>query len=1155
VNVSLGFALERGRVAIDSARLQSGNSQIEFSGSVEDLASPRASLRYAARVSQADVAQFLQTKLLESGTVQSTGRVVWAGGASFTVIGRLNAYNLEYRDSSIRLAGFRADGALLASPSGLDVTGLRLSGDYVLPGNRIPVDAQIARASVRGADIDFRGLGLALLGGSFQGEAWLGALDRYRITGDVAGFEARRVVATYSAAALPWNARVSGPIQLEGALHHGEPDLRAALNLAVKPEPGGPPVRGQVTASYDSPSGILDLGRSNLVLPASRAEFSGAIGRELRVRVETRDLSELLPAFGESAAAFPVKLEGGEATFEGAITGSLDEPHIAGHLSAGRFSYSGTSFDSLAGNVTVFSGNAKLADAALARGPLHAQFQAAVALRDWQTGPTSEIFGSGTLRTAAVKELADLAGWREAPVSGTLDASVQASGTVARPILQSDMAIAAGAFQGEPFDRFTAHVSYSGDTLEVASGQVTAGAKQAQVAASYHHAAGDFGTGLLRFQASGNAMPLDQIRTLHDARPEIVGTIQVSAHGAIGIHPPRAGQRVLDVTDLHGDVSVRGLELNGQRLGDAHVTADSEGSVLRAKLDGDFGDSTLRGEGSWRLEDDYPGSARVAFSKLDLARLRNLLSSPKASPARFSGSAEGELRVDGPFLRFEAVKAELRVSQLELGPAADAGSDPTTAELRLRNEGPIVASVANSVATIASARLKGRSTDLTIGGRVLLDRDDALDLRVNGQIDLAAIGELVPDLSSSGVVTANATVRGSPGDPQIGGRMELRNVSLTVAGFRNEFSNGNGVILFTGNRATIQTLKGETGGGNVQFTGFFGFGSQALFRLYANAQNVRVRYPEGLSSMINATLSLTGSSQRSQFAGTVTILRAAFNPGTDVGSVLTHSAEPVETPAARTGWIGGLNFDIQFQPSPDIRVQSSLTQDIAVETTALRLRGTVSNPVLAGRINITQGQVEFYGTKYTVNQGTIVFSNALKIEPVLNIDMQTKARGIDVTLSVTGPLSKLSLNPRSDPPLQLAEIIALLASGDAPTSDPAALARQSAAPNSWQQIGASALLGQAVATPVTGRLERFFGVSRLRIDPTLPGVDYNPQARITIEQQITPSITFTYITVINSSNPQVVSMQWDFSKQWTMRLEREENGVFGMDFLVKKQFR
>ena len=104
-------------------------------------------------------------------------------------------------------------------------------------------------------------------------------------------------------------------------------------------------------------------------------------------------------------------------------------------------------------------------------------------------------------------------------------------------------------------------------------------------------------------------------------------------------------------------------------------------------------------------------------------------------------------------------------------------------------------------------------------------------------------------------------------------------------------------------------------------------------------------------------------------------------------------------------------------------------------------------------------------------------------------------------------------------------------------------------------MGASALLGQAIASPVAGRLQRFFGVSRLRIDPTQPGIEtMNPQARVTLEQQITPEITFTYVTVVTSSNPQVVRMEWAFARQWSAVLLREETGVFGLDFFYKRRF-
>jgi len=103
-------------------------------------------------------------------------------------------------------------------------------------------------------------------------------------------------------------------------------------------------------------------------------------------------------------------------------------------------------------------------------------------------------------------------------------------------------------------------------------------------------------------------------------------------------------------------------------------------------------------------------------------------------------------------------------------------------------------------------------------------------------------------------------------------------------------------------------------------------------------------------------------------------------------------------------------------------------------------------------------------------------------------------------------------------------------------------------------MGASALVGQALANPVAGRLQRFFGVSRIKIDPQLTGV-VSPQARLTLEQQITPDITFTYITNITRSNPQIIRIEWALNRQWSVVALREENGLFGMDFYYKKLFK
>jgi translocation and assembly module TamB len=147
------------------------------------------------------------------------------------------------------------------------------------------------------------------------------------------------------------------------------------------------------------------------------------------------------------------------------------------------------------------------------------------------------------------------------------------------------------------------------------------------------------------------------------------------------------------------------------------------------------------------------------------------------------------------------------------------------------------------------------------------------------------------------------------------------------------------------------------------------------------------------------------------------------------------------------------------------------------------------------------------------------------------------------------------LTYRSDPPLQANEIIPLLALGRAPTSDPALLLRQNGQDQSWQQIGASSLVGQALQTLEGGRLQRYFGVSRLKIDPKLTGLGNSPEAQLTIEQQISKDISFTYVSSFAQQQQQQFRLEWSATRQWSVLAVRDENGLFGVEFQFKKQFK
>jgi translocation and assembly module TamB len=80
-------------------------------------------------------------------------------------------------------------------------------------------------------------------------------------------------------------------------------------------------------------------------------------------------------------------------------------------------------------------------------------------------------------------------------------------------------------------------------------------------------------------------------------------------------------------------------------------------------------------------------------------------------------------------------------------------------------------------------------------------------------------------------------------------------------------------------------------------------------------------------------------------------------------------------------------------------------------------------------------------------------------------------------------------------------------------------------------------------------------VSKLRIDPQLTGVENNPQARLTVEQQVNKNVTFTYITNIATANQVIVRIEWALNKHWYAVAVRDENGLFGLDFFYKKRFK
>jgi translocation and assembly module TamB len=756
---------------------------------------------------------------------------------------------------------------------------------------------------------------------------------------------------------------------------------------------------------------------------------------------------------------------------------------------------------------------------------------------------------TASIANLPIEQALVVAGRRDIPVRGTLSADAKLSGTTQAPVVNATLTIANGVAYQEPFDRLQADIGYTNTAIDLRSARLEAGPSNLSATGNFTHPAGDMENGQVKFRVESNQLQLARFKTIQNAKPGLAGAVQLVADGAATL---RKGAAPLFST-LNANLSARGLAVENKPLGDLTATATTKGQDVVFDLNSNIARADIRGAGRMTLAGDYPLDAKLTFNNLTYSGLRPLLGGDQQA---FDASANGQITVTGPASKTDQLRGTVEIARLVANSApAQPGRKPRV-EFELHNEGPIVAALDKSVITVRSAHIVGPFTDVSLTGTASIADPKSMNLRANGKVRLELIEAFSPNVFSSGNVSLNAAVTGTMDKPVVNGALKLENASFNMLDVPNGLSNANGTVTFSGTQAIIQNLTGETGGGKVTLGGFVTYGGPELtFRVTANADRIRVTAPENLTTQASARLVAAGTTTRSLVSGTVTIEDIAMRSNSDVGSILNQAAAPPSAKTASTGVLAGMRLDVKIQTAPEVQVRTTLTQNVRLDAN-LNLRGTPDNPGMIGRVVVTQGEVVFFGSKYNIDQGTVSFFNPNRVNPILNIDLETTVQGIDVTLSVTGPVDRMKLSYRSEPPMPFTDLVSLLASGKPPTTDPVLAARAPSAPQqNLQQAGASTLLGQAVANPVSGRLQRLFGVSRLKIDPQITGSTNTPQATMTLQQQISRDITFTYIQDVTQSNPQIIRIEWAIDPHWAAIAQRDRNGMFNINFFYKKRFR
>ncbi len=238
-----------------------------------------------------------------------------------------------------------------------------------------------------------------------------------------------------------------------------------------------------------------------------------------------------------------------------------------------------------------------------------------------------------------------------------------------------------------------------------------------------------------------------------------------------------------------------------------------------------------------------------------------------------------------------------------------------------------------------------------------------------------------------------------------------------------------------------------------------------------------------------------------------------------------------------------MHLDINIKAPGTLRLDNNLASLVA--TADLSLSGSPIDPQLLGRVEIERGKVFFRGNTYEVRKGVAHFSNPRQINPVFDIEADTRVRTYRLTLQANGTFDRVSTRITSDPPLTSPQIASLLTGGD--VKDVTNLSGSVADFKTLGTGGANSVASSFFEDAVTGKVAQGVGLSRLSIDPGNQGFLSPAGARLTVGKRVTSDIEVVYSKVFRGRENHLVTAEYSLSNRFSLVLSWAEPGGVGVD--------
>jgi autotransporter translocation and assembly factor TamB len=406
-------------------------------------------------------------------------------------------------------------------------------------------------------------------------------------------------------------------------------------------------------------------------------------------------------------------------------------------------------------------------------------------------------------------------------------------------------------------------------------------------------------------------------------------------------------------------------------------------------------------------------------------------------------------------------------------------------------------------------------------------------------IDLSAFQPLLPAESKlGGELDGLLSVEGVAGSPRLRGKLALDAGALLTPFEKTPLRNIAARVTFGKSKVHLTTLHADAGSGTLDARGTITIAdlmqltADAAYGVTVDAKHAQLDFPAYGSGVFDGSIAIKHTPRE---------LPSVDGSLTGNDAIVPFSALYRPSQAASVNPPGfDLALNIDTTAARNVRVRSS-NMDIGASGN-VNVGGTLSRPQLSGAFTSNSGTLTYFNRIFRVTSGTVTFERSSGIIPLMDAQAATQVYDptsptgtADIRLTLTGPVTNLTIGLNSDPSYERDQILALL------LNEPQLGALLSGGMNA--HTGGSQVVGQeafgivdaqftrALLMPLETAFGQALGLSNVNVN-----VNYGGNVNVSARKLLGKSVNAVYASEVSYPYRQSVGFELKPNKRTSVQM-------------------